>query len=91
MAHSSIPLILHQIWRNSGIDTWSDVTCASAERWLAYVVSDNMGYFLCDDTGIRQLLDEFEPDFLDRFAALLANVERPDVFRVLVSKWICGM
>jgi mannosyltransferase OCH1-like enzyme len=91
IAHSSIPLILHQTWKNSRIDTWPDLIRACVEKWLAYVVSDSMAYFLWEDDGVIQLLEEFEPSFLDRFKALPANVERPDVFRVLVSKWIGGI
>jgi len=91
IAHSSIPLILHQTWKNSRIDTWPDAICASVEKWLAYVVSDAMAYFLWEDDGVILLLKEFEPDFADRFAALPANVERPDVFRILVSNWIGGI
>ena len=91
IAHSSIPLILHQTWKNSHIDTWPDAVRVSVEKWLTYVVSDSMAYFLWEDDGVMLLLEEFEPDFVDRFAALPANVERPDVFRILVSKWIGGI
>ena len=61
------------------------------EKWLEYVISDDMAYFFWDDDGVARLLQEFEPDFLDRFNSLPANVERSDVFRVLVLKWFGGI
>ena len=91
MSHSSIPLILHQTWKNRRIDSWSNLLRESVEKWLEYVVSDDMAYFFWEDDGIMRLLAEFEPDFVDSFAALPANVERTDVFRILVLKWFGGI
>lgn len=91
---SSIPLILHQTWKNTRVTTWPDSVCAGVEKWLEHVVSsgpDAMAYFLWEDEGVLQLLREFDPAFVDKFAALPANVERPDVFRILVTKWIGGI
>jgi mannosyltransferase OCH1-like enzyme len=50
-----------------------------------------MAYFLWDDDGVLQLLKEYEPAFLETFEELPANVERTDVFRILVSKYIGGI
>jgi mannosyltransferase OCH1-like enzyme len=87
LSHSSIPLILHQTWKNRRVDTWTEFLCASVEKWLTHVIADDMAYFFWEDDGIMRLLAEFEPDFVDRFISLPANVERPDVFRILVLKW----
>ncbi|OCT48027.1 glycosyl transferase [Cladophialophora carrionii] len=89
--HSSIPLLLHQTWKNRRIDTWSDLLRLSVEKWLRYVVSDDMAYFFWEDDGVLQMLDEFEPDFVERFRSLPSNVERADVFRILVLKWFGGI
>lgn len=91
MSHSSVPLILHQTWKNHRIDTWSDLLRASVEKWLEYVLSDDMAYFFWEDDGVTQLLGKFEPDFIDSFDSLPANVERSDVFRILVLKWFGGI
>lgn len=50
-----------------------------------------MAYFLWDDEGIAQFMRHFEPEIEGWFYALPNNVERSDVFRVLVSKWIGGV
>ena len=84
-------MVLHQTWKNRRIDTWSELLRTSVEKWLEYVVSDDMAYFFWDDDGVARLLEEFEPDFVDFFDSLPANVERSDVFRVLVLKWFGGI
>ncbi|KIW74475.1 hypothetical protein Z517_12415 [Fonsecaea pedrosoi CBS 271.37] len=88
---SSIPLLLHQTWKNRRVDTWSDLLRASVEKWLSCVVADDMAYFFWEDEGIVRMLAEFEPDFVHRFVSLPSNVERADVFRVLVLKWFGGI
>lgn len=50
-----------------------------------------MAYFFWEDDGIERMLAEFEPDFLRRFTSLPSNVERADVFRILVLKWFGGI
>lgn len=50
-----------------------------------------MAYFLWDDEGIDQFIKHFEPGLETQFYSLASNVERTDVFRVLVSKWIGGV
>ncbi|KIX05410.1 uncharacterized protein Z518_06282 [Rhinocladiella mackenziei CBS 650.93] len=91
ISHSSIPLLLHQTWKNRRIDTWSDLLRDSVEKWLYHVISDDMAYFFWEDEGIIRMLAEFEPDFVDSFKSLPASVERPDVFRILVLKWFGGV
>ncbi|KAJ9603204.1 hypothetical protein H2200_012499 [Cladophialophora chaetospira] len=50
-----------------------------------------MAYFFWEDDGVLLLVDEFEPDFVPLFRALPSNVERADVFRILVLKWFGGI
>ncbi|KIX94597.1 uncharacterized protein Z520_09643 [Fonsecaea multimorphosa CBS 102226] len=89
--HSSIPLLLHQTWKNRRVDKWSDLLRASVEKWLQHVVEDDMAYFFWEDDGIVRMLAEFEPEFVHRFLSLPSNVERADVFRILVLKWFGGI
>jgi mannosyltransferase OCH1-like enzyme len=89
--HSSIPLLLHQTWKNRRVDSWSLLLRVSVEKWLRHVVADDMAYFFWEDDGVLQLLQEFEPDFVDQFRSLPSNVERADVFRILVLKWFGGI
>lgn len=58
---------------------------------MRHVVSDDMAYFFWEDEGVLQLLDEFEPAFVNQFKSLPSNVERADVFRILVLKWFGGI
>ncbi|PWY66512.1 glycosyl transferase [Aspergillus sclerotioniger CBS 115572] len=88
--HSSIPLIVHQTWKNTRVDTWPHEIQQSTERWLR-VINGQMAYFLWDDEGIAQFIRRFEPELEEQFYALPSHVEQSDVFRVLVAKWIGGV
>ncbi|GLA66369.1 hypothetical protein AtubIFM54640_008576 [Aspergillus tubingensis] len=88
--HSSIPMIVHQTWKSTRVDTWPHVLQQSTEKWLR-TVDEQMAYFLWDDDGIRQFIRRFEPEREKQFYALPSHVERSDVFRILVSKWIGGV
>ncbi|PKX90170.1 glycosyltransferase family 32 protein [Aspergillus novofumigatus IBT 16806] len=88
---SSIPMIVHQTWKNTDLQTWPQPIRQSTEKWLRAVEADEMAYFLWDDDGINQFIKHFEPGLETQFYALASNVERTDVFRVLVSKWIGGV
>ncbi|KAJ5896745.1 Mannosyltransferase 1 CMT1 [Penicillium subrubescens] len=89
--HSVIPLIIHQTWKDTHPEQWPDIFRQSTEAWLSGVDSGNMAYFLWDDNGIAQFIRHFEPDIESQFYALPSNVERSDVFRILVSKRIGGI
>ncbi|KAF9886714.1 hypothetical protein FE257_011228 [Aspergillus nanangensis] len=91
IAYSSIPLIMHQQWSDTNIIQWPDGACSGAEKWLANAVAEDMAYFLWTDDGSIQFLEQYEPDFLGAFNALTRVVERTDVFRILVVKWIGGI
>ncbi len=58
---------------------------------MSGVDGGNMAYFLWDDSGIARFMRHFEPELESQFYALPNNVERSDVFRILVSKWIGGI
>ncbi|EAW13654.1 glycosyltransferase family 32 protein [Aspergillus clavatus NRRL 1] len=91
LPYSAIPLIVHQTWKNTQPETWSPAVRHSTEQWLRAVETDGMAYFLWDDEGIKQFMLTFEPALQTQFYALSSNVERTDVFRILVSKWIGGV
>ncbi|PYH88508.1 hypothetical protein BO71DRAFT_338667 [Aspergillus ellipticus CBS 707.79] len=87
--HSNIPLIVHQTWKNTRTDTWPPAIRRSTEKWLR-AIDGKTAYMLWDDEGVAQLIQRFEPELEEQFFAL-RPVERADVFRVLVSKWIGGV
>lgn len=89
--HSVIPLIIHQTWKDTNYDQWPETFRRSAETWLSGVDNGNMAYFLWDDNGIALFMRHFAPEIESLFYALPSNVERSDLFRVLVSKWIGGI
>ncbi|KAE8374510.1 hypothetical protein BDV26DRAFT_40977 [Aspergillus bertholletiae] len=89
--HSEIPLIVHQTWKNTQVETWSPVMRQSASRWLEAVEESRMAYFLWDDEGVAQFVAAFEPGLKEQFYFLPSNVERSDVFRIMVAKWIGGI
>jgi len=91
ISHSDIPLIIHQTWKNTQVDTWSKITCESIERWLSFAVGVPMAYFLWDDDGVNQMLEAFNPEWTVQFKSLPANVERSDVFRIMVSNNFGGI
>lgn len=91
ISYSDIPLIIHQTWKNTQIDTWSKITCESIERWLSFAVGVPMAYFLWDDDGVNQMLEAFNPEWTVQFKSLPANVERSDVFRIMVSNNFGGI
>ena len=91
MSHTTIPLIVHQTWKNTNIETWTDTMCDCVERWLGHALEGPFAYFLWDDNGIIEFLNQYEPAFIERFTALAANVERSDIFRVLVAKHVGGI
>ncbi|PYH42908.1 glycosyltransferase family 32 protein [Aspergillus saccharolyticus JOP 1030-1] len=88
---STIPMIVHQTWKTTRIDTWPQLLRHSAERWLQAATEGPMAYFLWTDEGMAQLVHRFEPGLAMQFAGLASNVERSDVFRIVVSKWIGGV
>ncbi|KAL4914552.1 hypothetical protein BDW62DRAFT_204444 [Aspergillus aurantiobrunneus] len=89
--HSSIPRIIHQTWKDTQLETWPQAYRDSAEKWLAVVEEGDIPYLFWDDVGVAQFMRHFEPDFEADFYALPSNVERSDVFRILVCKWIGGV
>ncbi|KAL1970287.1 hypothetical protein VTN77DRAFT_5447 [Rasamsonia byssochlamydoides] len=91
ISHSQIPLIVHQTWKNTDIDTWSELICDSVEKWLEFVVDVPMAYFLWTNDGVMQFLEEYDPGFIEKFSSLAANVERADVFRIMVANYIGGI
>jgi hypothetical protein len=50
-----------------------------------------MAYFLWDDDGVIQMIEALTPGFLTPFKSLAANVERSDVFRIMVSNNFGGI
>lgn len=61
------------------------------EKWLRVVEEEDIPYLFWDDAGVAQFMRTFEPNLEAEFYGLPSPVERSDVFRVLVCKWIGGV
>jgi hypothetical protein len=93
IAHSNIPLIIHQTWKNTQVDTWTESIAEGVEKWLTYATrggNESMAYFLWLDEGCEGVV-ESEPSIRDMVEALPLKVEKSDVFRVLVLNLIGGV
>ncbi|KAJ1714368.1 putative glycosyl transferase [Aspergillus flavus] len=91
MPHSQIPLIVHQTWSHRQIDTWPDDLRQSVEKWLQFVVEDEMAYFLWEDEGMVEFIDHFEPQAHDYYSSLPLMVEKTDYFRITVATCVGGI
>lgn len=89
--NSNIPRIIHQTWKDKNIEAWPQKYRESAEKWMQVVEDNDIPYLFWDDVGVAQFMRYFEPDFEAEFYSLPSNVERSDVFRILVCKWIGGV
>ncbi|KAL4986232.1 hypothetical protein BDW68DRAFT_198209 [Aspergillus falconensis] len=91
LPNSNIPRIIHQTWKDTRFETWRPKYQASVEKWLRVVEEEDIPYLFWDDAGVAQFMRVFEPDLEAEFYGLPSPVERSDVFRVLVCKWIGGV
>jgi mannosyltransferase OCH1-like enzyme len=94
LSHSSIPLITHQTWKSTQIDQFPDGALAGIESWLQYAVHPelpNMAYFMWNDEGMMDLMNEADTELLEYFDLLPDFVEKTDVFRVVVCNTIGGV
>lgn len=91
--YSAIPLIIHQTWKDTRLDTWAPDIAGGVERWLEYSMADggSMAYFLWLDAGCAQLIHSSTPGLEVGLAALPLPVMRSDVFRVVVVNSIGGI
>jgi mannosyltransferase OCH1-like enzyme len=97
--NSHIPLITHQTWMDMDANAWSDLIRKRVERWLSVAVQPDderligpeMAWFLWDDDGIDALIEKYEPSLYGDFQRLPYPVEKADVFRVVVLKWLGGI
>ena len=93
IAHSNIPLIIHQTWKNTQVESWTESIAEGVEKWLTYATrggNESMAYFLWLDEGCEGVV-ESEPSIRDMVEALPLKVEKSDVFRVLVLNLIGGV
>ena len=89
--NSNIPRVIHQTWKDENIEAWPQSYRESAEKWMQVVEENDIPYLFWDDVGVAQFMRYFEPDFEAEFYTLPSNVERSDVFRILVCKWVGGV
>ncbi|KAI5461826.1 glycosyltransferase family 32 protein [Mariannaea sp. PMI_226] len=92
---SNIPLIVHQTWKTSQISTWNVEILSWVEIWLKDATATERGrpmaYLFWDDDGIMTFMQHYEKDFVDSFMSYFTPVERADIFRILVCKWLGGI
>lgn len=92
VAFSSIPLLVHQTWKTTDINTWRIDVISWVEKWLADAVFSKtpMAYFFWNDEGMRELVQSYEPQFVKLYDSL-TPVEQSDIFRILVCKHFGGI
>lgn len=94
LAHSTIPLIIHQTWKSTDIESFPETALPGMESWLQYADHPdlpNMAYFMWTDDGIVDLMSQTDPILLSYFNMLPRIVEKADVFRVAVCNIIGGV
>lgn len=93
MPFSKIPLIIHQTWKDTRLDTWAPDIAGGVEQWLTYAMADggSMAYFLWLDNGCAELIHDSTPDLEVGLKALPLPVMRSDVFRVVVVNSVGGI
>jgi mannosyltransferase OCH1-like enzyme len=91
---SKIPLIVHQTYKTTDIQTWNPLMLPFVEKWLKFAIQlddkQQMAYLFWDDNGINELIHGLEADFADSFK-LFSRIEQTDIFRVLACKWFGGI
>ena len=50
-----------------------------------------MAYFLWDNEGVLDLMEEFENDLTTDFIEVFSPVEKVDIFRIVACKWFGGI
>ncbi|KNG91703.1 hypothetical protein ANOM_000277 [Aspergillus nomiae NRRL 13137] len=91
MPHSLIPLIVHQAWGHRQINTWPEDLRLSVEKWLQFVVEGEMAYFLWEDEGVVEFINQFTPESHEHYTSLPSMVEKTDYFRILVATYVGGI
>ncbi|GAO16609.1 hypothetical protein UVI_02019530 [Ustilaginoidea virens] len=94
--YSNIPLIVHQKWNDNDLSRLNDQLLTYIETWLRYSISANdtyreMAYFWWVDSGVDMLVKEKEKGWVEDFHKLFSQVEKVDIFRILVCKWYGGI
>ena len=88
MPHSLTPLIVHQTWGHRQINTLPEDLRRSVEKWLQFVVEGEMAYFLWEDEGIVEFINQFTPESHEHYTSLPSMVEKTDYFRILVATYV---
>ena len=92
--YTSIPLIVHQTWMDTKVDSWSDDMAVGVEQWLTYASAEgnsSMAYFWWLDDGCKNLIDTSAPEIAEMVNVLPQMVEKSDVFRIVVTNTIGGV
>ncbi len=93
---STIPLLVHQTWKDTHLYLWPLDIALGVEKWLSYAQTNgpgygSMAYFLWLDDGCDSLFSSRRPQLQEDIKALPLPVMRSDVFRVVVVNEIGGI
>jgi mannosyltransferase OCH1-like enzyme len=94
LEQTAILRIVHQTWKSTNIEQFPDKALEGVEKWLGYatIMETNMAYFMWDDSGVRELLRTVDSGCLQPISDNPpAEVEVPDIFRVIVCTTIGGV
>ncbi|GAB1205034.1 hypothetical protein APSETT445_003701 [Aspergillus pseudonomiae] len=78
-------------WGHRQINTWPEDLRHSVEKWLQFVVEGEMAYFLWEDEGIVEFINQFTPESHEHYTSLPSMVEKTDYFRILVATYVGGI
>ncbi|EGR47005.1 glycosyltransferase family 32 [Trichoderma reesei QM6a] len=93
---SNIPLLVHQKWDTTQLNGTKESILTYVEQWLMYSITppagaNPMAYFLWDNEGVLELMEEYENDQTTDFIEVFSPVEKVDIFRIVACKWFGGI
>jgi mannosyltransferase OCH1-like enzyme len=99
LEQTSIPRMIHQTWKSTKLETYSEKSLEGIEKWLQHATSPetNMAYFMWNDDGVREHLGKTELPYTFAGGEILLvdilpkPVEVADIFRVVVCNTIGGV
>lgn len=88
--------MVHQKWDTAQLNGTKELILSYVEEWLMYSItpppgSSPMAYFLWDNEGVLNLMEEYESDFTTDFIEVFSPVEKVDIFRIIACKWFGGI
>ena len=96
---SEIPLIIHHLWFGPREEAWQAIVPDSVSKWICAarqsgcgsLSGPEMAWIFWDSDSIREFMRKYELDLYKDFQSLPYAVEKSDVFRIVVLKWLGGV